>query len=99
MTITTIPPLVTAPIVRTDIAAAKTFLAWLAASPCCFHIDEDPAECLLDDGSPLFSPELAALLDDRVNECFAALGYTGAWDAFHVARSAANAHTAAYFTA
>lgn len=84
-TITAIDPLVTMPISRTNVAGAKTFLAWLAASPCCYHIEVSPADCILDDGSPSFSPELAALLDARVEECFTALGYSGAWDAFPVA--------------
>ncbi len=70
-----IPIKLTFEIVRTDIEAAKAFLQWLADSEYAHHIDDSPHDCNFD-------PEVASLLEARVNECFTVLGYPGAWDAY-----------------
>jgi len=70
-----IPLKLTSEIVRTDIDGAKAFLEWLAGSEYAYHIDDSPHDCNFD-------PEVANLLEKRVNECFTVLGYPGAWDAY-----------------
>jgi hypothetical protein len=70
-----VPIKITFEIVRTDIEAAKEFLAWLAASEFAYHIDDSVHDCD-------FAPEIANLIEARVNECFTVLGYPGAWDAY-----------------
>ena len=70
-----IPIKITFEIVRTDTEGAKDFLDWLADSDFAYHIDGSPHDCNFD-------PEVANLLEKRVNECFTVLGYPGAWDAY-----------------
>lgn len=82
-----LPPILSKKIGRIDLEAARTFLAWLKSSDYCYHIDDIPSDCIkLSAGGhshvPAFPQKVAALLEDRVSECFTVLGYIGAWLAF-----------------
>lgn len=77
------PPILGVPIVRTDIKSARAFLLWLNSSRYQFHIDEDPSESIGSvTGELAFHPMVSTLLRQRVKECFAVLGYLGAWEAY-----------------
>ena len=69
-----IPNILTIPICRTDTAAAKAFLKWLAASPYCYHIDDPVSE--------EFDLDTRQHMDSRVGEVFFTLGYNVAWECY-----------------
>jgi hypothetical protein len=81
-----IPPILEREVIRTDKQSAREFLGWLAGSTYVYHIDDDPADCIIvaegKAGGPSFTKEVADLLRERVDECFMALGYTDAWECY-----------------
>jgi hypothetical protein len=72
-----VPNILTIPICRTNTAAAKAFLQWLAFSPYAYHIDDPVGEALEE-----FDLDTRTCMDSRVGEVFHTLGYNVAWECY-----------------
>ena len=52
------------------LAEAKTFLGVLHREGKLFHLEDDPGDIVGVDGEPIFTPEQAELVRERVRECY-----------------------------